>query len=235
MNKEEKVKKILLVAATAMEVKLLTNECTFKGSRSDNFKTYAFGPVNFDLLITGIGTTFTTFFLTQALLSESYSLVVDTGIAGSLSETARIGDVVNVVEEEFADLGIEKENEILTLFDSGFMHPDEFPFENRVLKADADHYASMLPRVKGITSNISHGRESSINELKNRFSATVESMEGAAVFFVCRWLGVPCIQIRAISNRVEPRSKAVWDIPLALENLKNSLQKVLAEHQERIS
>jgi futalosine hydrolase len=60
-------------------------------------------------------------------------------------------------------------------------------------------------------------------------------MEGAAVFFVCRWLGVPCIQIRAISNRVEPRSKAVWDIPLALENLKNSLQKVLAEHQERIS
>ncbi len=235
MNEEEKEKRILLVAATAMEVKLLTDECTFICSSADHFITYAYGPVRFDLLITGIGTTFTTFFLTQVLLSKTYSLVVDTGIAGSLSDSLRIGDVVNVVEEELADPGIEKENEILTLFDSGFMQADEFPFENRVLKADADHYASFLPRVKGVTSNISHGRESSIIELKNRFSASVESMEGAAVFFVCRWLGVPCLQIRAISNRVEPRSVASWDIPLALENLKNALQKVLTELQDRVS
>lgn len=233
MNKEKKKKKILLVAATAMEVKLLTDECTFIGSGADHFKTYAFGPTHFDLLITGIGTTFTTFFLTQVLLSEPYSLVLNTGIAGSLSDSLRIGDVVNVVEEEFADPGIEKENEILTLFDSGFMHPDEFPFENRVIKADATHYASMLSRVKGVTSGIGHGRESSIFELKNRFSASVESMEGAAVFYVCRWLGVPCLQIRAISNRVEPCDKASWDIPLALENLKSALLKVLTRlHDE---
>ncbi len=221
--------KILFVAATEMEVKLLTDECKHIHTKSENLKTYRYNSLDFDLLITGIGATFTTFFLTQTLIGNGYSLVIDTGIAGGLSEQVKIGDVVNVVEEEFGDLGIEKEEEFLTLFDSGFMHPDEFPFENRVLKADGRKVASFLPEVKGITASISHGRESSIAALKSRFSAQVESMEGAAVFYVCRSQGIPCLQIRAISNMVTPRSQSKWDIPLALENLKCNLLKVLSE------
>ena len=221
------MKKVLMVAATEMEVKLLINECTFVRAGGDHLRTYQYGNVELDLLITGIGTTFTTFFLTQTLLSNTYPLVVDTGVAGSLTDHLGIGAVVNVVEEEFADLGIEKEQEFLTLFDSGFLLPDEFPFENRALRADGNHLASHLPKVKGITSNVSHGREITINELKRHFAAEVISMEGAAVFYVCRWLGIPCFQIRSISNRVVPRDQSNWDIPLALENLKNELIKVL--------
>jgi futalosine hydrolase len=98
-----------------------------------------------------------------------------------------------------------------------------------MLKADGHHLAEFLPRVKGLTANISHGRESSIIELKNRFSANVVSMEGAAVFYVCRSLGVTCLQIRSVSNKVVPRSQSKWDIPMALENLKNDLLKVFTE------
>lgn len=221
--------KLLLVSATEMEVKLITDECLFLKAKNDNLKAFRFRDLEFDLLITGIGTTFTTFSLTQTLLNNQYGLVINAGIGGSLSEHIKIGDVVNVVEEEFADLGIEKEYEFLTLFDSGFMHPDEFPFENRKLKADGYILPDSLPRVKGITSNISHGRESSIRELKNRFSASVESMEGAAVLYVCRWQGIPCIQIRAISNMVAPRADSKWDIPLALENLRSTLIPILSE------
>ncbi|MDB4583087.1 hypothetical protein N9164_08040, partial [Draconibacterium sp.] len=54
-----------------------------------------------------------------------------------------------------------------------------------------------------------------------------ESMEGAAVFYVCNWLGVSCYQIRAISNFVEPRDSSKWNIPLALENLKEAILVVL--------
>jgi futalosine hydrolase len=226
--------KLLMVAATGMEVKLLTDECRYLLTPSDNLKSYMYKDLCFDILLTGIGTTFTTFFLTQALLGNQYSLVINTGIAGSLSEHVKIGDVVSVVEDEFADLGIEKELEFLTLFDSGYMNSNEFPFENRTLKADGTHIADYLMQVKGITSNISHGRESSILALKNRFSANVESMEGAAVFYVCKSLGLPCLQIRAISNMVVPRSESKWDIPLALENLKNILLKVLTELSARV-
>ncbi len=220
--------KVLLVAATALEVKLLTDECLSVNDHSDNLRSYRFNDKDFDLLLTGIGAVNTTFFLTQVLASISYSLVINAGIAGSLSEQLEIGEVVNVVEEEFSDLGIESENEFLSLFDSGFIKSDEFPYENRVLKSDASHLAPFLPRVKGVTVNTSHGRESSIRELKQRISAGVETMEGAAVFFVCRYLGIPCLQVRAISNYVAPRSLARWDIPLALENLKNILMKVLS-------
>jgi futalosine hydrolase len=226
--------RVLLVAATEMEVKLLSDECVLIKAVNDNMRSHRYKNLEIDILITGIGATFTTFFLTQALLENSYSFVLDTGIAGSLSDQYKIGDVVNVVEEEFADLGIEKEQEFLTLFDSGFLQSNEFPFENRMLKADNHNLAEYLPRVKGITSNISHGRESSIQELKNRFSANVVSMEGAAVFYVCRWLGIPFLQIRSVSNLVVPRSLSKWDIPLALENLKNELIKVLHELSARV-
>jgi futalosine hydrolase len=225
---------ILLVAATEMEIKLVANECTLIRSGNDNLRSYRYHNLDIDILITGIGATFTTFFLTQTLLENSYSFVVNIGIAGSLTDQFEIGEVVNVVEEEFADLGIEKEKEFLTLFDSGFLQSDEFPFENRTLKGDNQNLAECLPRVKGITSNISHGRESSIQELKNRFSANVVSMEGAAVFYVCRWLGVPFLQIRSISNKVVPRSLSKWDIPLALENLKNELLNVFHELSVRV-
>ncbi len=234
MKGKVKESKVLLVAATEMEVKLLIDESLLLVAASDNFRSYRIGETDYDLLLTGIGTTFTAFFLTQHLAAFSYAVVLNAGIAGALGDHLHIGDVVNVVEEEFADLGIEKENEFLTLFDSGFMRPDEFPFENRMLRADGDHVAAFLPRVKGITSNISHGRESTISLLKDRFSASVESMEGAAVFYVCRWMGVPCLQIRAISNLVAPRSQSRWDIPLALENLKTTLLKVLQEAGAKI-
>ena len=98
-----------------------------------------------------------------------------------------------------------------------------------MLKAEGEGLAAFLPRVKGITSNISHGRESTIARLKDRYSASVVSMEGAAVFYVCRWMGIPCVQIRAISNLVAPRSQSRWDIPLALENLRTSLLRVFAD------
>ena len=230
VTKDKETSKIILVAATGMEVKLLTNDCETIHAYSDHLKTYRLGKNNFDILLSGIGLTFTTFSLTHTLLSHSYALVINAGIAGTLSEQLKIGDVVCVVEEEFGDLGIESEAGFLTLFDSGFLHPDEFPFENRMLKADGAEIAGFLPKVRGITTNISHGRDSTINEIKNQFSASVESMEGAAVFYVCRYLGVPCVQIRAISNRVAPRENAGWNIPLALENLKDRLERILTEH-----
>lgn len=227
--------RILLATGTNMEVKLFLTECQFLDAFSDNHKKYRFRNTEFEVLTTGMGTTFATFHLSQVLLQRNFDLVINAGIAGSLTEDLQIGDVIQVVDEEFADLGIEEEDEFLTLFDSGFMNPGEFPFENRILKSDKLTFATWLPRVKGITANISHGRKSSIARLKAQFSGQVESMEGAAVLYVCRWLGVSCIQVRAVSNYVAPRNIAHWDIPLALDNLKDTLARLLEEIGRQVS
>lgn len=219
--------KILIVAATWMEVKLLADELEFKGEKSHLMKNYSFGETEIDILITGIGSTFTAFHLTQTLLQNKYHLVINVGIAGSLNSDLEIGEVVNVVSDEFADLGIEKKDEFLTLFESGFLDSNEFPFENGFLKSSNSNGLIKLRKVRGLTTNKSHGRSSSIAELHEKFSAQVESMEGASVFYVCKWLGVKCYQVRSISNFVEVRDHSKWNIPLALENLKLSVIEVL--------
>lgn len=215
--------KILIVAATCMEVKLLVDEFNFLNEKSHLLKQYEFAGIEIDILVTGIGVTFTTFHLTNILKDSSYNFVLNIGIAGSLTRELKIGEIVNVISEEFADLGIEKKDEFLTLFESGFMDSNEFPFEQGVLKAPSSNGLFDLKKVRGITTNKSHGSVESISEVNQKFSAHVESMEGAAVFYVCNWLGIPFYQIRAISNFVEPRDSSKWDIPLALENLKESV------------
>jgi futalosine hydrolase len=219
--------KILIVSATWLEVKLLADELEFIDESTHLLKKYRFNGTQIDILITGIGTTFTAFHLTNALHDKRYQFVVNVGIAGSLSNELNIGDVVSVVSDEFADLGIEKENEFLTLFETGFMDENEFPFEHGILKASESNGLFGLKKVRGITTNISHGRTSSIAEIKSKFSAQVESMEGAVVLYVCNWFGVPCFQIRSISNYVESRDSAKWNIPLALEKLNDTVFNVL--------
>lgn len=221
------VMNILIAAATWMEVKLLVNELEKVEEKSHLLKEYRLNETNIDILIAGIGATFTTFHLTNTLRDKKYDRVINIGIAGSLTHELEIGDVVNVVSEEFADLGVEKRDEFLTLFESGFMDANEFPFEQGVLKSSNANGWLNLKKVRGITTNKSYGRESSIANIKEKFTAHVESMEGAAVFYVCNWLGVECYQIRAISNYVEPRDSSKWNIPLALENMTHSLLYVL--------
>ncbi|MCF6332092.1 MAG: futalosine hydrolase [Draconibacterium sp.] len=219
--------KILIVAATWMEVNLLIDEFNFLKEKSHLLKQYEFVGIMIDVLITGIGVTFTTFHLTNTLKDSQYNMVLNIGIAGSFTRELNIGEIVNVVSEEFADLGIETKDEFLTLFESGFIDSSEFPFEQGILKATNNDGLFDLKKVRGITTNKSHGRFSSIAEINQKFSAHVESMEGASVFYVCNWLGVPCHQIRTISNFIEPRDSSKWNIPLALENLKVSILTVL--------
>lgn len=221
--------KILIVAATRMEVKLLVDEFEFVAEKGHFLYQYKFAGNEIDVLVSGIGTTFTAFHLTTALQRGKYQLVLNVGIAGSFTTDLKIGDVVNVVSEEFADLGIEEKTHFITLFESGFMESNEFPFVNGILKATPLHGLFKLNNVRGITTNKSHGRSSSISAIKEKFSAHIESMEGAAVLYVCSWLGVDCYEIRAISNFVAPRDIARWNIPLALENLKKTVIEVLTK------
>lgn len=219
--------KILIAAATWMEVKLLADELEFLKKTDDKLLKYRYCGNETDFLITGFGTTITTFRLTQTLNQQQYDLVINAGIAGSLNRKLKIGEVVNVVSDEFADLGIEKKDEFLTLFESDFIDRNEFPFKNGLLQTEETNGFIPLKKTHGITANKSHGNHASILAIKQKFIADLESMEGAAVFYVCMNMGIPCCQIRAISNYTEPFDPSEWNIPIALINLKSTLLELL--------
>ena len=211
--------KILLVAATAGEVQEL---------QEDLAKT----DLSVEVLLTGIGVTATAYSLTRKLCKNHYDLVLNIGLAGSFRDEIQTGEVVNVVSETFGDLGAEDDSTFRSAFEIGLMKEDEYPFWNGKLK---NEYATTIPslqklkKVKAITVNTVHGNEKSILHVVQKYQPDVESMEGAAVFYVCLMEKVPFLQLRAISNRVEKRNRNAWNIPLPLENLKRVVLLLLNE------
>lgn len=188
---------VLIVAATKLEI------------TSDKIS-------NLPILITGVGMLNTAINLTKELNSNDYDLVINIGVAGCFSDEIKIGDVVEVVEDCFSEIGFEDGESF-----SEFL---EFDIKTRY-KVNGK---TSLGKVRGVTVNTVHGNENSINNIVERLHPDIESMEGAAVFKVCEEIKIPCIQIRSISNKVERRNKESWNLPLAISNLNIEVEKIIS-------
>lgn len=198
--------KILIVAATRLEIAPLYVH--FNLPQKDFVQT-----AEFDILITGVGMTATAFALGQRL-SSKYNLVLNLGIAGSFDQAIPLGTVLNVISDELAELGAEDKNGFIGIEELGF-GKSKFSTHHHLL----NDLLTSLKKVSGITVNRVHGNESSIAEVIKRLNPATESMEGAAVIYCCEQTGTPCLQVRGISNYVEPRNKEGWKIGLAVKNL----------------
>lgn len=214
---------ILVVSATDFEVAPLIEKLHLKEKR-ERLSSYQFKNINVDILYTGIGIAFTTYHLTKQLLQNKYDMVVNAGIAGSFSTNLKLGEVVNVCEEQFADLGVESKNSFNTLFDESLMNSNTFPFKDGKLinPSDINKY-SQLKNAVAITVNTVNGNRERIDKIVEKFNPEIESMEGGAFFYVCMQESVSFMQIRSISNYVEQRNKDNWNMPIAIKNLNSTL------------
>ena len=144
-------------------------------------------------------------------------------MAGSFDRTFKLGEVVRVVEDIFSELGAEDGENILSLKEMGLSGTDIL----LNLDETMNPHVNKFRKVRGITVNTVHGNEQSIETIQKRLHPQVETMEGAAFFYVCGKEGVSSLQLRAISNYVEKRNREAWDIPLALANLKTAVTDLL--------
>lgn len=222
---------ILIVAATYNEVGFLSGG--LKKSKPGTITSISKGSNhNFDVLITGPGMVATTYRLAKALKEKQYKLSVNIGICGSLSPELKPVRVVNVVTDQFGDFGAEDGNNFIDAFDLGFDKPDSFPFKNKQLKNSFSKSLKSLkaiPSVTGITVQKSTGSLKSKKLLEAKFGEVIESMEGAAFFYVCNSEKVACIQLRAISNMVEKRNRNNWKIKEAIDALEGVTGLLLME------
>ncbi len=162
----------------------------------------------------------TAFALGKHLASNRYDLAVNLGIAGSFDRSIAIGDVMEVRQDTFAELGAEDGDKFLTIGQLGFGEDTFYPSAKL-----ADLYNLFnnfnLKVATAITVNTVHGNQVSIEKAAARLNPQLESMEGAAFFYACNQANVPCMQIRAVSNYVEKRNRDNWNIGLAIKNLNN--------------
>ncbi len=240
---------MLLVVATEMEVDRLLylmeegftrlQPAYRPPGQTAQFQSYKIDDRLVDILITGVGMTATALQLgsylsyRRAIGEGHYQLAVNAGIAGSFSKHLIPGDMVEVLTDRFSDLGAEDaDGSFLDLFKLGLMKKKQPPFGKKgVLRNPYFGFFGEFPGVHGVTVNKAHGSKRSISKFlaKEKPKPYVETMESAAFFLTCLEFGQRFSSIRAISNRVKPRNKAEWDLPVALSELTRHLRKLVYE------
>ncbi len=209
---------ILIVAATKQEVLSTINYLTEKKTALN---------IEVDILITGVGMVATAFEMGK-ISRKKYDLAINAGIAGAFKGGYEYGHIVLVKEDYFAELGAEDHDNFLPIDDLGFGTQKTLPF------GDAGLINPDYKKVKSITVNTVHGNRNTIEDIIKRFEPDIETMEGAAFFYSCNQLGLNCLQLRAISNKVEERNTKNWQIALAITALNNALISLLNDINKQI-
>lgn len=223
---------ILIVSATTFEILPLLDYLKehFKSKEGVRFFN---NKIDIRILVTGVGAVHTSFHTATFLSKIQTDLAINLGIAGALDTQLQLGEVVQIISDQMADIGVENaDGSFSSIFDMELQEPDEFPYQKGKI-SPIQAATSFLKTVEGITVNKVHGTAASIDQIKTKYpTAATESMEGAAFAFACQMNKIDYLQIRSISNYVEPRNKANWDIPLAIEALNQVAIELIETLQE---
>ena len=218
--------KILIVVATKKEIEPLISKMNSYEEFSQDFIICKYKDLRISFKTTGVGMVSTAINTTLALKYDNYDVVFNAGICGSFNRNLEIGNVVNVIEDCFSELGAEDGDDFLSLDDIGLHGVTKVSFADLQIQIE-NYRIDLLPKVNGITVNTAHGNEKNIDKIIQRFHPIVESMEGAAFMQACNEYRKPCYQIRAVSNFVEKRNKDAWNIQLAIENLNKKMLEII--------
>ena len=175
----------------------------------------------------GVGMLASAVSITRMVMEDKPDLIIQAGIAGCFDTSVALGKVVVVNEESLSDMGVEEEGKWKDIFDLKLEKSSYHPFERRKLPNTwlPKFNLLKLPEVNAITINEISTNKERIQQLIKKYSPVTESMEGAALHYVCRETNIPFIQIRAISNYIGERNKANWKMKEAIDHLNQALLK----------
>ena len=222
-----RIMRIAIAAATSLELDALRPAAIDASHRAGSHQL-AYWP-------TGVGVLHATHALTSRIREQRPDLVIQAGIGGTFDTTRHpVGSVVAIRREAQADLGVMEADGWRDVFSMGFADPSALPYLDGWLVNPHDYLldGSRLPLATGVTVNRVSSDPSWIGSMNARLLPDVESMEGAALHFVCLTESVPFLQIRGVSNAVGVRDKSAWRIGDALEGARRALDRIIASLTE---
>ncbi|MFM9329554.1 futalosine hydrolase [Paenibacillus mesotrionivorans] len=205
--------RILVIAAVDAE-----REAIVKGLGGDS---------RFDVRASGAGVGMAAATAGAALAAGGYTLAVSAGIGGGFPGQAPVGSVVIADAIIAADLGAETPE--------GFRTARELGFGSNRLPAQAELGAKLqavlAERFPGrrvltgpvLTVSTATGTAPTAAAWERRHpGAAAEAMEGYGVACAASLFGLPCMEVRGISNAVGPRDRTAWRIGEALQALEEA-------------
>jgi len=197
----------LVTAATRLEMKTLDATCPEDEVRR---------------LLTGVGPVETAVRLMAHLHGHpgDYAGVINFGIGGAYIgregvPEAEILDICLAETEVFGDLGVCLEDRVERIFGRDLEVPDAFVMEEGLLRSAAKALQdASIPFRSGnfVTVSCTTGTARRGAALARQYQGLCENMEGASVARVCREFGLPCLEVRCISNLVEDRDTSRWKL-----------------------
>jgi len=212
----------LIVAATAREIAPFLEYYR-------NAKKTEHIDMHLDVLISGIGMTATTYHLVKQFSIRKPDMVVQAGVAGCFDTSLPLGTVVAIKQDTIADESVVELKNLKTLFDLKLVPQNQPPYKNGWLINPANETLkrTKLKAVKGISVNQITTSKQMIRFYKEQFNPVTESMEGAALHYVCLSENVPFLQIRSISNYIGERNKKKWNMADSIAGLNKELIRLL--------
>jgi len=169
-----------------------------------------------DCLITGVGAATTIYQLTKKLSKQKKDMILQVGVAGVYDNQLSLSDVVVVSKDRFADLGAMEKGRFNSVATMGLLNDNAFPYEHGWLKNPHLSKFEYLPQsVAGNTVNLITDDLQHLQSIQH--DAVVESMEGAALHYVCLMEDIPFLQIRGISNHAGDRNHNNWKMKEAID------------------
>ncbi|OGQ99934.1 MAG: futalosine hydrolase [Deltaproteobacteria bacterium RIFOXYD12_FULL_55_16] len=210
---------ILLVAATEMEALPLAGKKIAQPH---------------ELFVAGVGLLETAVRLTRRLGEgrEGISLVLNFGVAGAYGGSgAGLLDICLAGSEVLGDFGICHE-EGVEPFAGQLATSVAFPLDPRYLaqaweilgKQDYGCKKGVFVTVNGVTATARRGAM-----LHAAHNGLCENMEGGAVARVCAEFAIPCLEVRCVSNLVEDRNPANWQLAAAVRKCGQAVS-LLVDH-----
>ncbi|MBL8727023.1 MAG: futalosine hydrolase [Planctomycetes bacterium] len=153
------------------------------------------------------------------------------GVAGAFPDRHRTnpapvrrGGICVVGSDRFGDEGVEtpagfQDLQALRIGDVG-----PFPANPRMAQQAAS--ALDVPIVRGVTVSTCSGTEAASLRMWKRCSADIETMEGAAVAYVCRQFELPLLHVRAISNWTGDRDRGDWNLGIAVDAVQQAVRRL---------
>ena len=195
--------------------------------------------------ISGMGKTNAAHASTVLIRDYSPELIINFGVGGAYpSSGLSVGDIMVAEAEIYGDEGV--------LGADGFHGTDyigipvlrkgrkkyynEFVLDRRLAERAVESAGSAFqglpdtPKIKSgkfATLSTCTGTRKRAAELQKMWGAVCENMEGAAIAHICALYKTPLIEVRGVSNIVEDRDTAKWNLGLASENCCKTVVQLL--------
>lgn len=197
-----------------------------------------------ELLVSGIGPMEAAFSLTYRLGRGMSDLqgVVHFGVAGAYHRLQGPGadmlDICLAQEEVLADMGVCCSDTIEHFSAPELGVGNYFSLDNALRqKVAALFTAKKIAFHQGrfLTVSCVSGTRKRGDMLAEQFDGLCENMEGAAVARVCEAFGLPCLEIRCISNFVEDRNTGRWRLKEACRKAGTTAALVVGHLMETLN